>query len=219
MTGTPNSSCELVEHRRRAATPTTSGRSAGRRRPRSRGSGEHHLVHRRHRRVVGRLQLVDPAVELEGVEAGGARSTAPPADSGASRPAMIPWMWNSGITVKRRGRAAVSCERRGDVAGRRGRGCAAAAARSWVATWCPTCAAPAPGRRVRPAATSPDCVARRRPDDELDRQPPSPRTSITIVRVGCGRTRGGRRALDHRAAPRRRGRRGRSGTRPRGTSG
>ena len=45
--------------------------------------------------------------------------TAAPADSGASRLAMIPWMWNSGITASDR-----SCcgqlERRGDVAGRAG---------------------------------------------------------------------------------------------------
>ena len=40
----------------------------------------------------------------------GVQNTEPPRDSGASRPAISPWMWNSGMMLRPRS-AAVKCER------------------------------------------------------------------------------------------------------------
>ena len=46
--------------------------------------------------------LVEPAVELERGRIRGVHTTDPPAASGASSPAIRPWMWKSGITLRDR---------------------------------------------------------------------------------------------------------------------
>ena len=49
------------------------------------------LMHGRHAGVPGRVHFVHPAEEIERVEPG-VQHTSPPADSGASSPAIRPWM-------------------------------------------------------------------------------------------------------------------------------
>ena len=68
------------------------------------GAGQDRLMHGRHRRVPGGLASSIPAKNLSALKPG-VQNTLPPRDSGAARPAIRPWMWKSGMTLRPRSRS------------------------------------------------------------------------------------------------------------------
>ena len=126
MTGAPkarSSSRHHLRRQRRRGGADEAQRLRAMVSPIAPGARQDRLVHGRHRRVPGRLHLVQPGEELERVEARRAGHAARPPPATTAPPAIRPWMWNSGMMLRQRS-SGVRRERRGDVLRRGGRRCA-----------------------------------------------------------------------------------------------
>ena len=122
----------------------------------ARGAREDRLVHGRHRRVPGRLRLVEPVEEVQRVEARRAEDRCRRRRATTATAAIRPWMWNSGMMLR---------QRSAGVSASVSRMCLAEAARLRLAQrhdlraarWCRRCAAPARCRRPAAGPDRPPC--------------------------------------------------------------